>query len=134
MIIGIILVFVTVLTYIIPAGQYQRIEDADGQMVVLSDSFEFIEQTPVGPGGMVMAIVEGMVQSADIIFFIFFAYGLVYMLIETGAFFGGMGALIKKCAARNGSYFLCLWLCWEYADPHLGCMKRLMACSPCSLE
>lgn len=67
-IIGIILVFVTVLTYIIPAGQYQRVEDADGQMVVLSDSFEFIEQTPVGPGGMVMAIVEGMVQSADIIF------------------------------------------------------------------
>lgn len=104
-IIGIILVFVTVLTYIIPAGQYQRVEDADGQMVVLSDSFEFIEQTPVGPGGMVMAIVEGMVQSADIIFFIFFAYGLVYMLIETGEFFGGMGALIKKMRGKEWLIF-----------------------------
>ena len=52
-----------------------------------------------------MAIVEGMVQSADIIFFIFFAYGLVYMLIETGAFFGGMGALIKKMRGKEWLIF-----------------------------
>lgn len=104
-IIGLILVFVTILTYIIPAGQYQRVEREDGQVVVLSDSFEFIEQSPVGPWDMVKAVVEGMVQSADIIFFVFFAYGLVYMLIQTGAFFGGIGNLIRKMRGREWLIF-----------------------------
>lgn len=104
-IIGAILVFVTILTYIIPAGQYQRVEDADGRMIVVSGSFEFIEQTPVSPADMVMSIVEGMVQASDIIFFIFFAYGMVFMLIQTGAFFGGMGALIKRMRGKEWLIF-----------------------------
>ena len=104
-IIGIILVFVTILTYIVPAGQYERVEDETGRLIVVSDSFSFIEQTPVSPGGMVMAIVEGMVQASDIIFFIFFAYGMVFMLIQTGAFFGGMGALIKRMRGKEWLIF-----------------------------
>ncbi len=95
-IIGIILVFVTALTYIVPAGSYERYEDpVTGYMVIDSESFEFIEQTPVSPFGMFMAIGDGMVDSAQIIFFIFFAYGAVYMLIKTGTFFGGLAALVR---------------------------------------
>lgn len=40
----IVIVIVTVLTYILPAGQYERIEK-DGRSVVDPTSFEFVEST-----------------------------------------------------------------------------------------
>lgn len=96
-IIGIILVLLTLLTYIVPAGTYDRVEDPDtGRTYVVQDSYREIEQTPVSPFKMFMSIGEGMVEASDIIFFIFFAYGFVYLLIKTGAFYGFMGTLIRR--------------------------------------
>ncbi len=100
-IIGTILLIVTIMTYIIPAGQYDRYEDENGNLVVDGNSFEFIEQTPVGPFEMIKSIGDGMVQAADIIFFIFFAYGMVYMMIKSGAFYGGVGVLIRRLRGRE---------------------------------
>lgn len=96
-IILIILVTLTALTYIIPAGSYERIEDpVTGRNIVVQGSYTRVEQTPVTPFEMVMSIADGMVEASDIIFFIFFAYGFVFMLIKTGAFYGFMGTLVKK--------------------------------------
>ena len=101
-IIGILLAIITILTYIVPAGSFDRIEDAElGRTMVVQGSFKFIEQSPVSPFRMFMAIVEGMVSASDIIFFIFFAYGFVFLLIKTGAFYGSMGALIKKFKGKE---------------------------------
>ncbi|MFV0516738.1 MAG: YfcC family protein [Aminipila sp.] len=105
-IIGIILIVVTCLTYIIPAGSYDRIEDPiTGRTIVDGDSFQFIEQTPVNPFRMVMAIADGMVEASDIIFFIFFAYGFVFLLIKTGAFYGSIGALTRKLHGAEAMIF-----------------------------
>lgn len=96
-IIGILLFVLTLLTYIIPAGTYERLEDPEtGRTYVVQGSYEQIEQTPVSPFKMFMSVGEGMVDASDIIFFIFFAYAFVFLLIKTGAFYGFMGALIKK--------------------------------------
>lgn len=105
-IIGIILIFVTAMTYLVPAGEYERMEDpATGRTVVVNDSFHFVEQTPVTPFRMAMAIADGMVDASDIIFFIFFAYGFVYLLIQTGAFYGSIGALSRKMKGSEAMIF-----------------------------
>ena len=105
-IIGIILVIVTAMTWLIPAGEFERVEDpATGQTVVVNDSFRFVEQTPVGPFRMIMAIGDGMVNASDIIFFIFFAYGFVYLLIKTGAFYGSIGALSRRLRGSESLIF-----------------------------
>lgn len=129
-IIGMILVLVTILTYIVPAGQYQRVEDENGRMLVVSGSFEFVEQSPVSPFGMVMAIAEGMVQSADIIFFIFFAYGLVYMMIQTGAFYGGMGALIKRMRGKEWLIFPVFMLLFGISGSTFGLFEETYGLLP----
>ncbi|MDR1965955.1 MAG: TIGR00366 family protein [Synergistaceae bacterium] len=90
-----VLIFVTITTYIIPAGEYDMAEDeATGRMVAIQGTYHPVEQTPVGPFRMVMAIAEGMIDGADIIFLIFFAYGAVAMLSKIGAFYGGIGRLL----------------------------------------
>jgi uncharacterized ion transporter superfamily protein YfcC len=100
--IGIIVVIATVMTYIVPAGEFDRIEDPNtGRTIVVPDSFHSVEQSPVGIFQMFIAIQKGMMDAADIIFFVFFAYGLVYMLVKTGAFNGAVGALLRKIEGKE---------------------------------
>lgn len=49
-IIGFIILIMAVSTYIIPAGQYERVVDeATGRTVVDPDSFTYVEQSPIKP-------------------------------------------------------------------------------------
>lgn len=101
-IIGMIVLLCTVLTYFIPAGQFERtIDPGSGRSIVVAGSFKYVEQSPVSPFGMFMSIMEGMVDAADIIFFCFFSYGFMVMLIRVGAFDAGVGALIRKLKGKD---------------------------------
>jgi len=112
-IIGFILVICTIMTYVIPAGQFDRVEDpATGRNLVVADSFKLVEQSPVTPFSMFMSIMEGMVDAADIIFFTFFSYGFMCMLIRVGAFDAGVGALIR--VLKNKDKYILPILIWIF--------------------
>ena len=68
LIFGIVL-FCCILTYIVPAGQYDMVEK-DGRMIVDPDSFHFVENTPVGLWGAILAVPQGLVKQAGMIFMI----------------------------------------------------------------
>jgi uncharacterized ion transporter superfamily protein YfcC len=88
-----IILLVTFATYVIPAGQFDRVENvATGRMVVDADSYHRVEQSPVGLFGLFVNIKEGFVSAADVIFLIFFAYAYIFVILKTGAFHG----LIKR--------------------------------------
>ena len=42
-----ILVLMVICTWLVPAGQYNRVE-VDGKQVVDADSFQYVESSPVG--------------------------------------------------------------------------------------
>jgi uncharacterized ion transporter superfamily protein YfcC len=106
-----VLIFVTMLTYIVPAGEYEMREDeASGRMMAVEGTYRRVDQTPVGPFKMVMAIQEGMIDGADIIFLIFFAYGAVSMLVRTGAFYGGIGRILSIFRKNDRPLFIAIFL------------------------
>ena len=91
------IIFVTVLTYIVPAGLYPRVEDPNtGRNVPDVNAFEFVENTPVGFFEMVQAIPRGMVDAASISFFVFIIGGSFAMIQATGAIDGGVARFIDK--------------------------------------
>ena len=64
-----ILVIMTILTHIIPAGQYQRVEDpVSGTTVVVPDSFEFVDVDAPGFFDIFLSLQRGYVDAADIMF------------------------------------------------------------------
>lgn len=92
-----ILIAVAILANIIPAGEFQRVQDvASGKMVVIPGTFQVIKGSSFGIFDLFMAVQKGFVDAADIIFFIIFAYGFVYMLIKNGTFDAVLGTLIRK--------------------------------------
>lgn len=101
-IMGIILIVVSLLTYIIPAGEFKRVDDPVTQrQVVLPGSYQHVEQTPVSIFDITTSMYEGMIRGSEIIFYVFFSYGFIFMLTKTGAFNSGVGALVRKTKGKE---------------------------------
>ncbi|MGL4910933.1 MAG: YfcC family protein, partial [Romboutsia sp.] len=67
-----------------------------GKMVVVPGSFQYIEGNPPGIFDIFLAIQNGFVSAADIIFFIIFAYSFVHIMIKNGTFDAVLGTMIRN--------------------------------------
>ena len=75
------------LTWIVPAGQYERRDDpATGKSVVVAGTYRSVPRQPVGPFQATTAISTGLIKAADIVFFVFLVGGALTVVEKTGAF------------------------------------------------
>ena len=72
-------VITAILANIIPAGTFDRVEDASGNSVVVADSFHHVDKIGCSIFDMFKSFQIGFEDSAQIIFFIIFAYAFVYV-------------------------------------------------------
>ncbi|MFK2826422.1 Na+/H+ antiporter NhaC family protein [Bacillus sp. B190/17] len=99
---GMIIILAGILTYIIPAGEFNRVEDpATKKLLVVPNSYQIVEQSPISPFNMFISIQKGMLNAAEIIFYVFFAYGFIFMLTKTGVFNSGIEALLRKTKGKE---------------------------------
>lgn len=97
-----VIVLITILTYIVPAGLYEKVLDPNtGRNIVDVNSFKYVENTPVSPFGMIQAIPKGMVNAASIVFFVFIIGGSFTMIQSTGAIDTGVMKAIDKLKNRE---------------------------------
>lgn len=89
--------FVTVLTHILPAGEYVRFEDpATGQNIIDPASYAQVESTPVGVLKMLTAIPNGFEQAAQIVALTFCVSGTFHLITSAGL----IPALLKSVSHR----------------------------------
>lgn len=86
-----IMLGVTALTWVIPAGEYQRIEQ-DGRTYAVAGSYHRVDATPQGLGQALQAPIQGFHQCAEIIAFILVVGALFTTIERTGA----VSTLVKK--------------------------------------
>jgi uncharacterized ion transporter superfamily protein YfcC len=92
--IGSILVLFMVLTWVVPAGEYARVE-VEGRTVVDPDAFEYVAQNPVMPWQLLMAPLKGFVAAADIIGFVFLIGAAFAVVSRTGAIQAGLIRVVR---------------------------------------
>lgn len=91
-----------VLTLLLPAGSFERV-DADGHEQVVAGSFERLEEAPeVSPVAVFTAIPRGLSEARDIIFFIFIVGGAFAVFRATGAADAGIGLLLERLGHYPG--------------------------------
>jgi uncharacterized ion transporter superfamily protein YfcC len=91
-----------VLTWVLPAGEFERVEDAStARSVVVPGSYQEVEPSPVGPFAAMVAIPRGMVDAAEIIVLIFLLGGAFFVVDETGAIRTGIEGLIRLLRGRD---------------------------------
>ena len=107
-----IIVFVTVLTYILPAGAYERIE-LNGRSTVVPNSYKTLSSSPVGFLEMFMAIPVGFKAAVEIIFIVL-AGGIMFRFMEkSNAVENGIGTLIKRLG-RQRKYLIVIIMTFIY--------------------
>jgi uncharacterized ion transporter superfamily protein YfcC len=89
-----------VLTWILPAGEYDRRDDpATGRNVVVSGTYHPVQRAPVGPFAAVVAIPRGFVEAADVIAVVLFV-GAAWIIVDR---IGTLGRLIASLVSAFGS-------------------------------
>ena len=93
----ILIVVVTVATYVVPAGQYQYTVNEAGTTVVDASSYTRVDQSPVSLFRMFVAVAQGFVDGGQVSFLILFGYFWIYSIMQTGA----LNALISKLISKK---------------------------------
>ena len=100
----VIMLFVVLLSYLIPSGSYERIEDAAGITVVDPDTFRYVEnETPITFMDYFEAVYTGFVNGATIMGTLFISSGVIYLLEVSGAFGAGINMILKKTKGKEFS-------------------------------
>ena len=100
-----IMVLMLVLTHIIPAGQYDRVEDpVSGKMVVVDGTYHEIDVEAPGIFDLFLALQQGYVESANIMFLIIFSYGFDQERND-GQGIGDDGSKSRKAGSAAHSHY-----------------------------
>ena len=100
-----IMLFVVILSYVIPSGLYDRLTDeSTGISVVDPDTFRYVEnETPITFMNYFEAIYNGFVNGASIMGTLFISSGMIYLLEVSGAFGAGIHVILEKTKGKEFS-------------------------------
>lgn len=97
-----IMILVTVLSYIIPSGEFERTVSETGAAVVNPENFQFIEQAnPIGLLDFFTAIYTGFVEGASIMGSLLICSGCLAILNFSGALEAGVNKLTEVTHGKN---------------------------------
>lgn len=100
LILFIMLIIAMILTYIIPAGQFER-EEGGLVPTVIPESFSNISSAPVGFLDFFLSIQQGMMEAANIIFLVLIIGGAFAVINSTGAIDSGIMTLVNKTRSKK---------------------------------
>ena len=99
LLIGSIIVLAAILTWVFPAGQFERTTDPQThRTIVVPGSYKSVARQPVGPWGVLVSIPEGLSEAAEVVFFVLLAGGALTVVEGTGA----IGSLLNHLMGRFG--------------------------------
>ena len=90
-----ILAVFTISTWLIPAGEYNRVI-VDGREMVVNGSYHEVESNPGGIDDFLLALVRGFIDAGQIIAFIFFVAGAFGIINRTGAIEAGLQSVVQS--------------------------------------
>lgn len=92
-----ILLVMTILTWVVPSGQYDYQEDGEP----IAGSYHEVENAAQPITSVVLAPLEGLYEAIDIAAFILMVGGFLGVIAKTGALDAGIAAIIRKLKGRE---------------------------------
>jgi uncharacterized ion transporter superfamily protein YfcC len=90
------------LTWILPAGQYDRRDDpSTGRRVVVAGTYHSVNPAPVGPFAAAVAIPRGFEAAADVIAVVLFVGGAWVVVDRLGTLPAVVGAMVRAFSGRG---------------------------------
>jgi len=125
-----LLLFLSILTYLIPAGSYDRVTSATGTTVVDPDSFLYVESSPISFMGLLASITTGFTGVASGISLIIFSGGAIMILRRIGLIDAAMSALACKFEGKGIIVIPILMTVFALVDNFIGMPELCMVYIP----
>lgn len=104
-IILVVMILAALLTYIIPAGEYERTVNEAGQTVVDAASFHYIESSPVNPLSVLSYVFQGLNNASNVIYVLLCGGGGLGIILSTG-FFQALACTMSQKAKGKESFVI----------------------------
>ncbi|MFD2829524.1 YfcC family protein [Corticicoccus populi] len=95
------IILASIATYFIPAGTYDRVPGPDGRTTIDPDSYQSVEQSPIGLTEFMTAVPRGLIEAGEIVFFTFIIGGLFAVIKKTGLIEIGVDKLTRKFSKNS---------------------------------
>ena len=121
-----------IMTWLIPAGAYDRVEDAvTGKMVVDPDSFHFTDDGGgLGFFDVMLEFIKGMESASDVIFFIFIIGGAFTIIQDTGAMSASIHAMVRKFGKKQNLILILFIFMFSVLGGTMGMAEELIVFIP----
>ncbi|MCH7406438.1 YfcC family protein [Belliella aquatica] len=121
----------TILTYIIPAGSFDRIlDEGTDREIVVEGSFKYVEKSPVSIGKAFLNVPEGIIEGAEVVVLILIIGGAFYVVDKTGAFQAGLESLIFRFDKAKAGLLAIVGVLFGTAGALNGLQEEIIAMVP----
>lgn len=96
-----IILFMTILTWLVPSGVFDTRETDDGRTVVVPGTYHEVESNPQGLDDFFTAPIKGIIDAAETIGFVLIVGGAFGVINSTGAIEAGIGRATRIFGKRN---------------------------------
>ncbi|KXZ38878.1 Uncharacterized membrane protein YfcC, ion transporter superfamily [Alkalithermobacter thermoalcaliphilus JW-YL-7 = DSM 7308] len=96
-----IIIVVALLTWIVPAGQYDYVDPTASKKEPIPGTYHLVEASPQGISDILMAPVNGFYDAKDVALFVIIIGGFLGVVMKTGAIDAGIAAITAKLKGRE---------------------------------
>ena len=125
-----IMAIMAVLSYLIPAGEFVRVDGPDGRMVIDPDSYKVVESNPTTIMDLFKAIPEGFVEAGWVIALTFCVGGGFVVVKKTMAINAAISWLSKKFSKKGIIVIPILMITFAIIDCFIGMCELTMVYVP----
>ncbi|KXL53700.1 hypothetical protein CLNEO_09260 [Anaerotignum neopropionicum] len=128
-IIGII-ILVAILSWILPGGAYDYVDPTASKLQPIAGTFHITQSNPQGLGAIILAPVNGFMDSVDIILYTLVIGGFLAVVMKTGAIDAGIGHTIRKLKGREKLLIPILMCIFSFAGAAFGIEEETLPFFP----
>jgi uncharacterized ion transporter superfamily protein YfcC len=125
-----IIVIVAILTWFVPAGQYNYVDPEASQKEPIPGTFHQVEQNPQGFKAIVTAPVEGFYDAVDVALFVIVIGGFLGVIMKTGAIDAGIASVTKNLKGREKWMIPILMILFGLGGTSFGMAEETIAFYP----
>ena len=120
-----LLVAVAVATWLIPAGEYTRIDD-----LPVAGSYHTVPRQGQGIGDVILASFRGFYDAVDVAVFILMVGGFLGVVMKTGAIDAGVAGVVKRLGGKEILLIPVLMVLFSLGGTSFGMWEETMAFFP----
>lgn len=125
-----IIIVVAILTWIIPAGQYNYVDPSAIKKIPIPETYHLVERNPQGITDVIMAPVSGFYEAIEVALFIIIIGGFLGVVMNTGAIDAGIARVIARLKGRERLMIPILMIAFSLGGTSFGMAEETLAFYP----